>query len=617
MRKQLLSALALLAIIAPSCKEEGIEAPAAGPEQEMVFHAVCGEADPASRTVRQEDGKVFWSVDEEISVFQGHMTDGGKKFVSMNTSVAPSADFTGSLPSSSGYYWALYPYDPASWCYNGNYVVCSFTNQQTAVAGSFPDDLYIALAKSTTKNLSFKHPLGGIKFSVVSSGIKKVTLKSNGGEALASDLLAIDINSSGEAFIGAYNESYTSIELTPQGGGTFVPGKDYYFVTMPVVMEKGFTLLFEHEDGSFISRSVDKKVEIKRVVFRTLPEADKGFTWAKMIYSPSSVNIGPQSITFSINVTYKGTPHVDVASGDWISAVSTSGSPETGCTYYFKAQTNTGAKRTGVINVCDDSNCYPVIVTQEAGTSLKTITHHSLGMRFTATWCGYCPIMNESFAKAKAALGDKFYILNLHASGSDLYFEGTAAIAAPYNGTSSLPTGIIDGRFKVPNYTNTDYCATVVQAGVKETEDNYPVMTSIGLKSSLSGRTISVTADVFAAEPDTYKLTVLLLESGVVKKQIDNVNGNNDSYVHDNAARMALSAYTGDTFTVPAGNVTRQFNYSATIPSSYNINNMTILAYVQKQYGGQIVLQSGDYGLWYVDNSRVAPLGATLAPEVE
>ena len=49
---------------------------------------------------------------------------------------------------------------------------------------------------------------------------------------------------------------------------------------------------------------------------------------------------------------------------------------------------NNGEERSSVMIVCDDKNCYPVVVTQGDGSKLKKVTHHSLGMRFTATWCG-------------------------------------------------------------------------------------------------------------------------------------------------------------------------------------------------------------------------------------
>ena len=618
MKKIVLSAFAAFALI--GCNTGQIEEPVVpSEEREMVFHAVCGADDAGTRTVRQEDGKVFWSPGEKISIFQGNQDEGGAMFTSTNTTDAQYADFKGTLSGQSGDYWALYPYNVESWCYDGSYVVTTFTNQQKAVAGSFPDNLYIALARSGTTDLSFKHPLGGIKFSVLSSGIKRATLKAIGGESLAGSLMALDFDNNGKAFVGACWYPWDYIELTPEDGGTFVPGEAYYFVTVPVTMAKGFYILFEKQDGTVFTRTVDKSVTVSRATFRTLMEADKGATWATptLNYSPSAISVSSAGGTFSIDVSYPGNYHVDVAGCDWITSAGTEGDARFLCHHYFKASPNTGGQRMGVITVCDESNCYPVIVTQSSGEGAKNIVHHSLGMRFTATWCGWCPVMNSFFAAAKSNLGDKFYIVNLHTSSSNLAYQDVAPLLNQYVITG-YPTGIVDGRALIENYTDESYGASVVASAVQETEDLYPVMTSAGISSTLNGRTLNVKVKVFARDAGEYKLTAMLLESGIIGYQADFVNGAHSNYVHDNIARMTLTGSSaGDTFTASTANSTMEFNYSVNVPSSYNLDNMSVLVYVQNKFGQQKRVQSDNYGDWYIDNCRLAPLGAALEPEVQ
>lgn len=55
--------------------------------------------------------------------------------------------------------------------------------------------------------------------------------------------------------------------------------------------------------------------------------------------------------------------------------------------------------------------------------------HKSLGMRFTATWCGYCPNLATGFAKAVSQYPNKIELLNLHPTSSILGFSGTSALA--------------------------------------------------------------------------------------------------------------------------------------------------------------------------------------------
>ncbi|MBO4447078.1 MAG: Omp28-related outer membrane protein, partial [Bacteroidales bacterium] len=418
--------------------------------------------------------------------------------------------------------------------------------------------------------------------------------------------------------VGAIDEGYDYIELAPENGGSFIPGEDYYFITLPTTMSKGFTLLFEREDGKIFTRNVNTSVAMSRAMFRYLPNADTEGEWVtpQLTFSPSEINIGALGGSFSIDVTYFGTPHVDASSCDWISVTGSSGDPKFGCSYFFHVEPNTGSERVGVITICSDENCYPVMVTQADGSSVQRLKHHSLGMRFTATWCGYCPRMNKSFAQVHSDLGDKFNIVNFHATSSNLPFSGTPTLMSQYS-IGGYPTGIVDGRALIKNY-NISYTVSLIKQAIQETEDNYPTTTSVGISSSLSGQTLSVDVNVFALEAGTYKITALLLENGIVSPQTDyDENTTHNDYVHNNTARMSLSPISGTLFDVTSANSNTQFNYNVTVPTTYDKNNLSILVYIQKPFGNQAVLQSDNYGDYYVDNSRIVPVGETTTTEFE
>ena len=273
-----------------------------------------------------------------------------------------------------------------------------------------------------------------------------------------------------------------------------------------------------------------------------------------------------------------------------------------------------------VVTVCstgDSGNCFPVLVFQEDGSDLRGIVHHSLGMRFTATWCGWCPYMNEAFHKAKEMLDDRFEVVNLHAGSSSLAFSATDVLADQYK-VQGYPTGIVDGRIDIDNLQDTQLVAERVAAVVDETEKNYPVVTAIGLSSTVSDGVAQVRAEVFATFPEDYILTVFLLESGVVATQTNNMpGGTTTGYVHDNIGRVAVTPALGQAFSTTAGGETKVFTFNdIAIPDGCNIANMSVLAYVQRKYGEQPVIRSADYGDWYIDNCRIVPLGTTAAPEI-
>ena len=619
MKKNLL----MLAVFAAFCActvdpVEPADRPAADPEGIITLEASFdGEDGAETRTVRLSDGKVQWLPGNQLSLFRGEGYNGGSCMTTTLTSPAAKATFTGQDVTGTGYYYALYPYRPDNY-YDGTYLVTELPSVQQGVPGTFADDLFISMAKSKRLSMGFEHVCGGIKFSVKDEDVHRVTLVATGGEMLAG-LLGIVYDADKGPVVQAYADP-ASVLVMETEDGFFDPDEAYHFVTVPATLKQGFSLIFERWDGSIAVKTVSKPVTIQRAHFATLLEADKGLEWKKesLEYSPDEVNVSALGDLISIEVKAIGDYHVEVdPECDWIVPRGVEGLPVVGATHTFKVLRNTGDMRMAVISVCNSKNCFPVLVFQEDGNGLKDIAHHSLGMRFTATWCGWCPFMNESFHKAKELLGDRFEIVNLHAASSDLAYSGTAALSSLYK-IGGYPTGIVDGRIDISNNTDTDAGAAEVAAVVEESETRYPVVTSVGLSSTVSGQKVTVEADVFTMLPGDYKLTVMLLESGVVKAQASNATGTYISnYVHDNIARVTVSASVlGDAFTTAAGE-TRHFSFPAvTVPSGCKIANMSVLAYVQRKYGDLPIIRSANYGDYFIDNCRIVPVGSSASPEV-
>lgn len=235
----------------------------------------------------------------------------------------------------------------------------------------------------------------------------------------------------------------------------------------------------------------------------------------------------------------------------------------------------------------------------------KEFWHKSLAMRFTATWCGYCPNLATGFAKAVSQYPNKIEQLNLHPTSSNLGFSGTSALSNIFNVTG-YPTGMIDYRSRIGNYAS-DYAATTVVDAVKETEQNYPVKTGISFSSSVSGSTLNLNVKFYIKEKGDYKVTAVLLEDNIIGYQ----NGGGSSYNHSGIARVAFTDITGDEVSTSEDNKTVSKNYTATIPSSCDKNNLRVLVYVLRQYGSQTIIRTADYGDYYVDNAISAAVGTT------
>ena len=236
----------------------------------------------------------------------------------------------------------------------------------------------------------------------------------------------------------------------------------------------------------------------------------------------------------------------------------------------------------------------------------KVFWHKSLGMRFTATWCGYCPNLATSFAKATSQYPNKIEMLNLHPTSSNLGFSGTTMMENIFRITG-YPTGIIDYRSLIENYTSNDYTAKLIVNAAKETESKYPTKTGISFTSSVSDSKLDLKIKLYIKEKGDYKVTAVLLEDNIIGYQ----NGGVAGYNHSSIARVAFTDITGEAFSTTADNKTAEKSYSVTIPNSYNKDNLRILVYVLKQYGSQPIIRTANYGDYYVDNATSAPLGMT------
>ena len=581
----------------------------------MTLVADMGDGD--TRTVRQDDGKVFWSPGDEIAVF----TKAGApaRFTSSETQPKQRVSFQGKVddkPYAASYLYAVYPYDPST-TFDGSAFHATVPARQTAVEDSFDPKAFLSGGSSRTQSVTFKHLGGGVKFSVTEEGITAVTLYGVNEEPLAGQV-DFAIGSDGVPTLKSVPGPEAYVTLTAPDGGTFEPGKYYHIATLPASLPDGFTLLFEREDGRVASRTVSKAVEIQRTHFLKLTEADRNLTFTDVEFEllTESVNLSAKGQDFVIRVRSYEEPHFDIYA-DWITFVKSKGDRRVGADYVFHVTRNKETEaRTGFVSVCSDTNCYMVDVNQEApdgNWTTEEFVHHSLGMRFTATWCGYCPMMNTAFQMVKEEVGDKFLYACFYATSGNYGFADMGVLEAQY-AVDGYPTGIVDGRRAIGNMQQISATASSIVSAIEETEANYPTVTGVEFSSALSGSTLSVNLDLFAHVADDYKLTVLVLENGIVGHQTDYNDGDHEDFVHDKVVRQALTSVSGDAVTMAEGDE-KSFTFSTEIPSGWNKSNLEILVYVQRPFGSQNRIQSGNYGDYYVDNARSAAVGTTAELE--
>ena len=262
------------------------------PEKEIVLTATREGVNPGTKSFRLDDGSVWWSPAEEVSVFYGSGSSGGSKFVSMNTAIAETVELQGSvqMAGSGKDFWAVYPYSEENSC-DGNSITTVIPDQQTGVEGNFSNDAFPTVAKSSSLSLAFWNICGGVKFFVSRSDIKSVTFKGNNNEPLAGKV-RVSFGIDGTPVVQEVIDAKAEVTLVAPEGGAFKPGKYYYVTLLPKALDSGFTITFstEKEKGELVS---DKAQTIKRSTFGVLKNVDsKVSNWESTVVEPEWVDLG-------------------------------------------------------------------------------------------------------------------------------------------------------------------------------------------------------------------------------------------------------------------------------------------------------------------------------------
>lgn len=271
--------------------------------------------------------------------------------------------------------------------------------------------------------------------------------------------------------------------------------------------------------------------------------------------------------------------------------------------------------REAIVTLTTEAGEYTVTVRQNPVSGVDysaEFFRHSIGLRFTATWCGYCPMMGEAFSNAHSNYSDRFIPISLHASSSQggLAFTGTSTLESYYK-VSGYPSGYINDIAEVQNYA-VSTTTNIIQGLVDEATEDYPAKTAIAATSTLSGNVLELNVQVAAKEGRSdYKLVALVLEDGIVYPQ----QSGGSNYVHNYVARQSLTDIKGDVFEVDDESI-YETSFEVELSTKIkDINNAYLVLFVK--YDGEPTQKGvanaiyGKYGT-IIDNAVVLPLDGSV-----
>ena len=251
---RILSLAAAVLTLAACGNEEFIENNPGNEAAKPEFMTFTASA-PQTRT--QLDGlNVNWTAGDQIALWDG--SEAYQKFMVDAESINGSnATFSGTaLPDAN--YTAFYPLIAVE-SMNATSITFNLPAEQTAVAGTFANQLAPSLAKATggSTDLVFENLCALVKFTVPAdmAGEGIFTLVGgNGNDVLAGEYWMNHTN--GNQSPGS--ERYERVTLK----GDFVAGQDYYFVVLPCTLTQGFSLLYEDSTGKLYRKATGKSVTL-------------------------------------------------------------------------------------------------------------------------------------------------------------------------------------------------------------------------------------------------------------------------------------------------------------------------------------------------------------------
>lgn len=434
--------------------------------------------------------------------------------------------------------------------------------------------------------------------------------------------LSVEFNSDSKIImkVGEIKEvAYTVTSNTDDVSVESMSSSDLKTVVVPSSAKKGVIRIKSEHNSDEYSKVVVLISNQGNSIMRTFTVSADGEVPPYFDVSPREVEVPSDGGDFSVQVKTNIGYTVDIAS-DWITKKSSSTSDDITTLIFTAAKNGTTSDRTGRISFCaDNTQCYLVSVTQRAGSTdpenwaQRPFYHRSLAMRFTATWCGYCPMMNSAIAAAQAQFPNKIEYLAVHGGGSDLETPQSGKLESTY-GIGGYPTGVMDGRAVVQNYP-IDVTTAMFTNLLKEMEDNYPVATGVAISSALSGGKVNVNLKLYSKVSEAMKVTVMLVEDGIVGYQADYVDGNHNNYVHNGVCRASFTDIKGNEVNISDATKPYDMNFSMTVPNSvYDTANLKVMVYVMRSKSAVSHVKKvpyAEYGnfAYYVDNAKSALVG--------
>ena len=240
----------------------------------------------------------------------------------------------------------------------------------------------------------------------------------------------------------------------------------------------------------------------------------------------------------------------------------------------------------------------------------------SVAIRFTATWCGNCPRMNQGIMAAVENDPRHVLPLTMHVWESDgglNYDQGDDY--ADYFYIDGLPSGFMNNYTEIGGKLPPAIVQELVNNLADEAVEKLPSNTMVAGTARLEDGNVVVDLSIASKEAGEYLVSVFILEDGIVYEQ----SGGSSDYVHNNVARAEMTQMWGDPVSLQADGLLEK-SFSAPVPQSVlDPNNLHILVMMNRKgtFTGDVTYAGYyDYG-YVIDNAVSIPINGFAVFEYE
>lgn len=270
-----IGAFALAALAVLSCnKEVSVDILPSASVKQIEIRATRDGND--TKTSIQANGKtVFWSMDDQISVFDSDTQDAGYYFYikgknDLSYTPAATATFVGQELSTEGSptYYAVYPYNrfnTRSADEQGTYLRIPFASAQHAVPNNFSTFelygneacAYSAVAKSQNTDFTFKNVFGLLALQVADDNVVRIEIKGNSSSDKFGAYYIVRFDNNGNPVCTMEESGAVDvISLTPKADtkttNYILKGYTYYVAVPPMTFASGATFTLKDVTGATI-----------------------------------------------------------------------------------------------------------------------------------------------------------------------------------------------------------------------------------------------------------------------------------------------------------------------------------------------------------------------------